>query len=32
MAKSSDEINVLLEEGFDQVCEKDGLLLFRKRE
>ena len=31
VAKSPAEIKALLEIGFEYVCEKDGLLFFRKR-
>jgi hypothetical protein len=31
VASAPDEIKSLLEAGFDYVCEKDGLLYFRKR-
>ena len=31
VAKSPEEIKALLEVGFEYVCEKDGLLFFRKR-
>jgi len=31
VAKTPDEIKALLEVGFEYVCEKDGLLFFRKR-
>jgi len=31
IAKTSKEIQGLLEVGFEYVCEKDGLLYFRKR-
>ncbi len=31
VAKSSEEIKTLLEVGFEYVCEKDGLMFFRKR-
>jgi len=31
VAKSSKEIQQLLEVGFEYVCEKDNLLYFRKR-
>ena len=30
-AKTPEEINGLLEVGFEYVCEKDGLIFFRKR-
>jgi len=30
-AQTSDEIKGLLEVGFEYVCDKDGLLFFRKR-
>lgn len=30
-AKTPEEIKELLEVGFEYVCEKDGLLFFRKR-
>lgn len=32
VAKSREEIKGLLETGFEYVCEKDGLMFFRKRE
>ncbi|MEM2255173.1 MAG: hypothetical protein QXD73_06285, partial [Candidatus Bathyarchaeia archaeon] len=31
IAKTPDEIKELLEVGFEYVCEKDGLMFFRKR-
>jgi integrase len=31
IAKTIDEARKLLEEGFEYVCEKDGIMLFRKR-
>ena len=31
VARKSDEIKGLLEVGFGYICEKDGLLFFRKR-
>ena len=31
VAKTPEEIKSLLEVGFEHVCEKDGLLFFRKR-
>ena len=31
VAKKPEEIKALLEVGFEYVCEKDGLLYFRKR-
>jgi NAD/NADP transhydrogenase alpha subunit len=31
VASTPEEIKSLLEAGFDYVCEKDGLLYFRKR-
>jgi len=31
VAEDSEEINKLLEVGFEYVCEKDGRLFFRKR-
>jgi hypothetical protein len=31
VAKTPEEINGLLEVGFEYVCEKDGLMFFRKR-
>ena len=31
VAKTPEEIKTLLEVGFEYVCEKDGLLFFRKR-
>ena len=31
VAKSPEGIKALLEVGFEYVCEKDGLLFFRKR-
>jgi len=31
VAKSVDEARKLVEEGFDYVCQKDDLMLFRKR-
>ncbi|MEM3719709.1 MAG: tyrosine-type recombinase/integrase, partial [Candidatus Bathyarchaeia archaeon] len=31
VASTPDEIKALLEVGFEYVCEKDGLLFFRKR-
>ena len=31
VAKTPEEINGLLEVGFEYVCEKDGLIFFRKR-
>ncbi|RJS83338.1 hypothetical protein CW706_06060 [Candidatus Bathyarchaeota archaeon] len=31
VARTPDEIKALLEVGFEYVCEKDGLLFFRKR-
>ncbi|MCD6241393.1 site-specific integrase [Candidatus Bathyarchaeota archaeon] len=31
VAKTPDEIKALLEVGFEYICEKDGLLFFRKR-
>jgi len=31
VAKDSEEIKQLLEVGFEYVCEKDGLMFFRKR-
>ncbi|MEM2780882.1 MAG: hypothetical protein QW791_08485 [Candidatus Bathyarchaeia archaeon] len=31
VATTPDEIKALLEVGFEYVCEKDGLLSFRKR-
>ena len=31
VAKSVDEARKLVEEGFEYVCQKDDLMLFRKR-
>lgn len=31
VAKTPEEIQSLLEVGFDYICEKEGLLYFRKR-
>ena len=31
VAKTKEEITKLLEVGFEYVCEKDGLIYFRKR-
>ena len=31
VAKTPEEIKALLEVGFEYVCEKDGLMFFRKR-
>jgi len=31
VAKAPEEIKQLLEAGFEYICEKDGLLYFRKR-
>jgi len=31
VAKASEEITQLLEVGFEYVCEKEGLMFFRKR-
>ena len=32
VAETPEEVKELLEVGFEHVCEKDGLLFFRKRE
>jgi len=31
IAQTPEEVKILLEVGFEYVCEKDGLLFFRKR-
>jgi hypothetical protein len=31
VAKTPEEVKSLLETGFEYVCEKDGLMFFRKR-
>lgn len=32
IARTPEEIKALLEAGFEYVCDKDGLMFFRKRE